>query len=115
MSVLALRKARGFDQSAVHLIKQTIITPSVKVAADGRNWRKVVGQHAPLIASCRDIQDRVEHIAQIRRSWAARSPEPLDQEFNQRPFRVGQILCASVALSAMLAAGELGPGHGGLR
>ena len=63
-----------------------IIAPSVKVAADGRNWWKVVGQYAPLAASRRDIQDRVEHIA-----------------------------CVSVALSGMLAAGEFGPGHGGLR
>ena len=76
MGVSALGKARGFDRFAVHLIKQAIIAPSVEGAADGRNRRKVVGQHAPLAASRRDIQDRVEHIAQIRRSRAARSPEP---------------------------------------
>ena len=76
MGVSALGKARGFDRFAVHLIKQAIITPSVEGAADSRNRRKVVGQHAPLAASRRDIQDRVEHIAQIRRSRAACSPEP---------------------------------------
>ena len=75
MGVPVLRKARGFDQLAVHLIEQAIIAPSVEIAADGRNRRKVVGQHAPLAASRRDIEDRVEHIAQIRRSRAARSPE----------------------------------------
>ena len=84
--VSALGKARGFEQLTVHLIKQAIIAPSVEVAADGRNWWKVVGQYAPLAASRRDIQDHVEHIA-----------------------------CVSVALSGMLAAGEFGPGHGGLR
>ena len=76
MGVSALGKARGFEQIAVHLIKQAIIAPSVEGAADGRNRRKIVGQHAPLAASRRDIEDRVEHIAQIRRSRAARSPEP---------------------------------------
>ena len=86
MGVLALGKARGFEQLAVHLIKQAIITPSVEVAADGRNRQKIVRQHAPLAASRRDIQDRV-----------------------------GLIACVSVALSGMLAAGEFGPGHGGLR
>ena len=64
------------EQLAVHLIKQAIIAPSVEGAVESRNRRKVVGQHAPLAASRCDIQDRVEHIAQIRRSRAARSPEP---------------------------------------
>ena len=68
--------ALSFEQLAVHLIKQAIIAPSVEVAVDGRNRRKIVGQHAPLAASRRNIEDRVEHIAQIRRSRAARSPEP---------------------------------------
>ena len=76
MGVSALRKARSFDQFAVDFIEHPIIAPSVEIAADGRNRRKVVGQHAPLAASRRDIEDRVEHIAQIRRSRAARSPEP---------------------------------------
>ena len=76
MGVSALGKARGFGQLAVHLIKQAIIAPSVEGATDGRNWWKVVGQYAPLAASRRNIQDRIEHIAQIRRSRAANSPEP---------------------------------------
>ena len=32
----------------------------------------------------------------------------------QCPFRVGKIACVYVALSGRLAAGEFGPGHGGL-
>ena len=76
VGVSALGKACGFEQLAGHLIKQAIIAPSVEGAADGRNRRKVVGQHAPLAARRRNIEDRGEHIAQIRRARAARSPEP---------------------------------------
>ena len=77
---------RRFAQPPIVGVRPQSLAPSVEVAADGRNWWKVVGQHAPLAASRRDIQDRV-----------------------------GQIACVSVALSGMLAAGEFGPGHGGLR
>jgi len=86
VGVSALGKACGFEHLAVHLIKQAIIAPSVEGVADSRNRRKVVGQHAPLAASRRDIEDRV-----------------------------GKIACVSVTLSGMLVAGEFGPGHGGLR
>ena len=86
MGVSALGKRAVLSNSRFISSSKCIIAPSVEVAADGRNRRKVVGQHAPLAASRRDIEDRVEHIA-----------------------------CVSVALSGMLAAGEFGPGHGGLR
>jgi ABC-type dipeptide/oligopeptide/nickel transport system permease subunit len=52
----------------------------------GAGHPSILFRHTPLAASRRYIEDRVEHIA-----------------------------CVSVALSGMLAAGEFGPGHGGLR
>jgi hypothetical protein len=42
----------------------------------------------------RDVQDRVEHIAQIRPPGVTDTPDRRHQRLHQRPFRVGQIACA---------------------
>ena len=106
---------RHFNKLAVHLVEQAVIAPSVEITSHrGDRW-EVVGQHAPLAPSRRDVEDRVKYVAQTRRAWSAGYLEWRHQGFNQRPFRIGQINCVSVAYSRMMAAGEFSPGHWDLR
>ena len=105
----------GFDQLAVHLIEQTVIAPGIKIAPYRRNRRKVVGQHPPLAAGRRDVEDRVEHVAQACRAGPTCGLGRGHERRDRRPFRVGQIACVFAARTGMLAASEFGPGHRDLR
>lgn len=66
----ALRQTRGLDQSAVHLIQKPVIAPCIEIAPHRRDRRKVIGQHTPLAPGRRNVEDRVEHIAQTRLAWS---------------------------------------------
>ena len=82
----ALGQTRGLDQLAVQLIQHAVIAPGVEIASDRGDRREVVGQHAPLAPSRRDIEDRIEHVAQMRRARSAGCPARRHQWLDQRPF-----------------------------
>jgi hypothetical protein len=103
LGVAPVGQPRGFDQLAVHLIEQTVIAPGMKIAPYRRNRRQIVGQHPPLAAGRRHVEDGVEHVAQACRAGSARGLGRGHERRNRRPFRIGQIACVFVALTGMLA------------
>jgi hypothetical protein len=111
----ALGQTRDPGQLAVDLLQQAVIAPRAETAAHCGNRRETVGQHAPLATGRRDVQDRVEHTAQIGPPGATDTPDRRHQRLHKRPFRVGQITYVPAALSGMLASGEFGPSQRDLR
>ena len=77
-----------------------------------RPWQPVVTPSSP---GRRDVEDRINDIAQIGR---ARPADPLGrghQRRDQPPFRIARIACVSATAPLISAAGEFSPGHGDLR
>jgi hypothetical protein len=61
----ARRFTRLQQQLKIDLLKQAVVSPVVEIALHGGKRRKVLRQHPPLTTGPRDIQDRIEHAAQL--------------------------------------------------
>src|SRR5260370_26311967 len=100
----ARRFTRLQQQLKIDLLKQAVVSPVVEIALHGSKRRKVLRQHPPLTAGPRDIQDRIEHVAQL---GLARSAQTLDRghmRLNHRPLGIRQIACVALSLYLILPA-----------
>ena len=52
---------------------------------------KVLRQGAPLAASRQDVEDRIEHLADIHMPFASAMPRRRDEGLHQTPFIVSQV------------------------
>ena len=59
------KPARLQQQGKIDLLEQAVVAPIVKIALHGGERRKVLWQHPPLTTAPRDVQDRVNHTAQL--------------------------------------------------
>ena len=78
--------------------------PQIEILEDRGSRRKTLGQSAPLTARSQKIQDRVRHLAHVRR---ARTPASLrwpNMRRDQGPFGVGQIGRVAKPFAFILAA-----------
>lgn len=85
-------KADRFDQVA--------ITQVIEVALDGRSGRKILGHHPPLAAAIGCIENRVEHLAHVRRSRPPDRLRRLHEGSHQFPFPVVEVACITHRRSA---------------
>lgn len=60
----ALGQPSNPNEFTVHFIEQATIAPRIELAPDGGNWRKVVGQHAPLATGRSDVKDCAKYVVQ---------------------------------------------------
>jgi hypothetical protein len=65
--------------------------------------------------SHRDVQDRVHHLAEVRRARASNLLRGRHVGRDQRPFPVGQIACVALHVPPILAASGFNPGYRRLR
>src|SRR5436305_6536688 len=105
----ARRFARFQQQRKIDLLEQAVVAPVVEIALHGSERREVLGQHSPLTASPRHVQDRIEHVAQLGRARAAQTLNRRHVRLNQRPFGVRQVACVALSVSLILWASDFGP------
>src|SRR5882724_2685168 len=103
------RLARLQQQLEIDLLKQAIVSPIVEIALHRRERGKVLGQHPPLAAGPRDIQDRVKHGSQLNLTRPAQRLGRRHMRLDQPPFSIGQIACVAPSLSLILASSSFGP------
>ena len=67
-----------------------VVPPLVEVPPDGALGREVLGQVAPLAPGPQDVEDGVDHVAQV---GGAGPPAGLDRQvgLDQRPLLVGDV------------------------
>src|SRR6516165_1808867 len=81
----------------------------VKIALHGGERRKVLWQHPPLTTRPRDVQDRVEHAAQLGLTRSAQTFDCRHMRFDQRPLCVRQIACVPLSFSLILPTSDFSP------
>ena len=65
--------------------------PQIEILEDCGSRREILWQSAPLTPRSENIQDRVRHLAHVRRAWTPASLRSPDMRRDQGPFGVGQI------------------------
>src|SRR6476659_10550397 len=65
--------------------------PQIEILEDCGSEREILWQSAPLAPRSENIQDRVRHLAHIRRARTPASLRSPDMRRDQGPFGVGQI------------------------
>src|ERR671910_3700442 len=67
----ARRLARLHQQMMIDRLPCPIVAPPVEIALHGRERRKILGQQTPLATALGQVEDRIDHLAQIRRPRSA--------------------------------------------
>ncbi len=109
------RFARRHHQMVVDPAQRAVVAPTVKIALNRRDRRKLTRQRPPLATGLGNIQDRVQHTLQVGLS---RSAKPVSERHERRqcgPLRVCQTVCAGRRPPAILAPGGCIPSHRDLR
>ncbi len=101
--------ARLQQQLKIDLLEQTAVAPAIKIPLHRGERRKVLWQHAPLAAGSGDIQDGVQHRAQISPPRAAQQFAHRHKRRDQRPFRIDQITCVARRHAVILRTSDFGP------
>src|SRR4249919_1423600 len=65
--------------------------PQIEILEDCGSRREILWQSAPLTPRSENIQDRVRHLAHVRRAWTPASLRSPDMRRDQGPYGVGQI------------------------
>src|SRR5580693_580080 len=97
------------QQRKIDLLKQAVVSPIVEIALHRGERGKVLGQHPPLTAGPRDVQDRVQHGSQLGVARPAQRLGRRHMGLDQRPFRIRDIACVALSLSLILWPGDFGP------
>src|SRR5258706_9256280 len=97
------------QQLKIDLLEHAAVSPVVEIALHGGKRRKVLRQHPPLTTGPRDIQDRIEHAAQLGLTRSAQTLDRGHMRLNQRPFGIRQIACVALSRSLILPASDFGP------
>lgn len=72
-------------------LQRAVPVPQVEIVVDRALGRKVLGQPLPLAARPQNVEDGVEHLADIDLAPAPAALGGWDQRRGQRPFRVRHI------------------------
>ena len=86
-----------------------VVPPGVEISLHRRARRKLLRQHAPRTARAQKIQDRVDHLAQIRRSRPPNGFGGRHEGLDQFPFPIGQVACVAQPFALILRASDFGP------
>src|SRR3989442_1361380 len=105
------RPANAPHQNEIDPTPDARVAPAVEVVLDGRARRKILRQRAPLAAGRKNIEDRIQNVAQ---SNLARAPDPSrrrHQRCKHHPFLIRHVACIAQAITPILLAGDFSPNH----
>src|SRR6266481_9796173 len=69
--VSARRNANPSTKGVVNSLESSITGPRSKVIVDCPGWWKVVGQESPGASRSQQVEDCIDHLADVRRAWPA--------------------------------------------
>ena len=105
------RLARGHHQGVVDAVPDPIVAPAVEEPLYGRHRRKILGQQAPVATCCRNVEDAVQNLAQIRRSRPAQPLRRWEERFQRFPLHIGHVVGIPQPFAQILRAGDFIPHH----
>ncbi len=104
-----VRHSRQQRRDAVYLVAQAVAAPAVEIASHRRHRRKIIRKHA-LTASCRrDVEDRLEHDAQVACSRSVDPATTRQERRDQRLFCNARVAGVFMPTPLTSVAGEFGP------
>jgi hypothetical protein len=95
----------------VDRLPPSVIPPLVGIALNGRERRKVLGQHAPRATALGNGEDRVHHSPKIRGARTAAAVFRREKRRDDGPFFVGRVACITQVLSPILGSSDFSPHH----
>jgi hypothetical protein len=72
-------------------VERAVPTPQIEIIVQGRAWRQVFRDRAPLAARAQDVHQTVGDLAQVHRALITAQLGRRDMQLDQCPFRIGQV------------------------
>src|SRR6516162_9684054 len=72
-------------------IERAVPTPQIEIIVQGRAWRQVFRNRAPLAARAQDVHQTVSNLAQVHRALITSRLGRREAWLDQRPLRIGQV------------------------
>src|SRR6516165_10156276 len=89
---LALRAFATFDiERVMDAIERAVPAPQIEIIVQGRAWRQVFWNRAPLAARAQDVHQTVSNLAQVHRALITTRLGRREAWLDQRPLRIGQV------------------------
>ena len=89
--------------------QRSIATPGVEISLDRAPRRELPGQHPPLATRAGHVQDRVQHLTQVRRARATQPLRRRQKRCDHIPFPVRQVTCVAKARALIVGASDFSP------
>jgi hypothetical protein len=90
-------------------LEQAAVPPVVEIPLHRRERRKVLRQHAPLASAARNIQDRIQHRAQVGLPRPAQALGSRHKGRDHRPLAIGKVACITLPRTLILRSSDFGP------
>src|SRR5262249_18741378 len=71
-------------------IERAVPAPQIEIIVQGRAWRQVFRNRAPLAARAQDVHQTVSNLAQVHRALITTRLGRREAWLDQRPLRIGQ-------------------------
>ena len=78
-------------QGMMDAIERAVVAPQVEIIEKRAAWRQILRDRSPLASRTQHIHDPVHHFAHVDVPSIAAAPGRWNQQFDVRPFDVGQI------------------------
>src|SRR5262245_22987011 len=72
-------------------IERAVPAPQIEIIVQGRAWRQVFRNRAPLAARAQDVHQTVSNLAQVHRALITTRLGRREAWLDQRPLRMGQV------------------------
>src|SRR5262249_31626063 len=72
-------------------IERAVPAPQIEIIVQGRAWRQVFRNRAPLAARAQDVHQTVSNLAQVHRALITTRLGRREAWLDQRPLRIGQV------------------------
>ena len=72
-------------------VERAVPAPQIEIIVQGRAWRQVFRERAPLAARAQDVHQTVGDLAQVHRALITAQLGRRDMQLDQCPFRIGQV------------------------
>src|SRR6476646_2080488 len=79
------------EQRMMKAQQRAVVVPQVEITVDRAAGRKILGKGTPLAARAQDVQQAVDHLADVHAALVAATLGRWDQRLDQVPFLVRQI------------------------
>src|SRR5271166_4576290 len=100
--VSARCNANPSTKSVVNSLESSVTGPRSEVIVDcARRW-KVVGQESPGASRSQQVEDRIEHLADVRGAWPAAKLPCRKERFDNHPLFVSKIALIGLPCRALV-------------